>query len=804
MKLVIVESPTKAKTLTPILGKAYKVKASMGHIRDLPKKGFGVDVDNNFKPEYDIPEKAVKTIAELKKYAENAESVILATDPDREGEAIAWHLKQILEGKVSDVPTPVVKKPRGRRLSKEAKAAKAKKEAKALEKKAKVPAVDTFTEDDNDPKYSRVVFHELTKTAIEEAFAHPGKLDLNLVDAQQARRVLDRLVGYKLSPLLWKKVMFGLSAGRVQSVAVRLVVERERERMAFKPEEYWSIVGNFENNKNLKISADLLEKKGKKLEITSETQAKKIETALEDDIFKISEIKKSERQRKPYAPVKTSTLQQMGSNVFGYTAKRTMIAAQRLFENGFITYHRTDSLNLSPQFVESARTFIGQKFGKQFLPDEGIYYKTNSKNAQEAHEAIRPTDIKNIPGKFDMGKLGEEEVKVYSLIWKRSLECQMLPAIYDQTSVQIDSEKGYGFKANGSVIKFAGWLAVSELLGLNTDEEDISILADFKENEVLNLQNLKMDQHFTQPPARYSDATLIKTLEELGIGRPSTYAPTISTIQTRGYVIKEGKYFIPADVAFVVTDLLVNNFPDIVDLQFTAEIEKEFDEIAEGTRKWVPVIREFYLPFAKIVEDRDKNLQKSDVTLLGESSESCPDCGRPLVYKLGKYGKFLSCSGFPDCTYAKPIMEIIHDGENGSQHTTGGQMSFGKCPNCEDGILIMKQGPYGKFIGCSNYPKCKTIQKYLEKVGVKCPKCEIGDVVVKKAKRGVFYGCSRYPECDYSTWKKPVVPGSPEAVAEVSAGTVTKENGTEVNTKEVKQKTKMELLNEELFSIASD
>ena len=699
MKLVIVESPTKAKTLAGILGKDFEIKASMGHIRDLPKKGLGVDVDKNFEPAYEVPEKSKKVLTDLKKSAKDSNEIILATDPDREGEAIAWHLSSLLASK-------------------------------------KV-------------KFERVVFHELTKSAIEEAFTHPRTLDINLVDAQQARRILDRLVGYKLSPLLWKKVRYGLSAGRVQSVAVRLIVERERERQQFKPEEYWSIYGDFENDAKKQLKAELVEKNSKKLEITSGDQAKKLEDKLKIDSFKISEIKKTERQRKPYAPFKTSTLQQSASNVFGFTAKRTMSSAQKLFEHGYITYHRTDSLNLSPQFVNVARDYIAKEMRAEYLPEKGVFYKTNAKNAQEAHEAIRPTNLFLEPAHLSK-KLSADDVKIYSLIWKRSLECQMLPAVYDQTTITIGSTGGYLFRATGSIIKFDGWLYVGKHMAIEEDPETLNELPDFVENEAVTLNKLTSEQHFTQPPARYSDATLIKALEELEIGRPSTYAPTITTIQSRGYVVKESKYFVPTDVAYVVTDLLVEHFPDVIDYKFTAQVENSLDAIANGEKKWVPVIREFYTPFEKEVKEKDKVLQKHDITNLGESGEKCPECGKVLIYKLGKYGKFLSCSGYPDCAYARPIEET-KNGEEVPQ-------DYGKCPNCETGVFVLRQGKFGKFLACSNYPKCKTTQKYLEKIDMKCPKCADGDVIIKKAKGRTFYGCSRYPQCDYSSWKNPLKP----------------------------------------------
>lgn len=765
MKLVVVESPTKAKTLSKLLGKDYQIKASMGHIRDLPKKGLGVDVDHDFEPEYVIPEKSKKVLADLRAGLKNADSVILATDPDREGEAIAWHLEQILSGEAKEVIDTPKKKGRSKKAGAKGKAGKTgsdkteggktektENETKDETKEEINEPVETIAFDVDKSKFQRVVFHELTKAAVEEAFSHPTTLDLDLVDAQQARRVLDRLVGYKLSPLLWKKVRYGLSAGRVQSVAVRLVVERERERQLFKSEEYWSIEGEFKNGSDDILKAELIEKNEKKLEIKSLDEAKNIENDLKNDSFEVVSIKISERQRKPYAPFKTSTLQQAASNVFGFTAKRTMNAAQKLFEQGFITYHRTDSLNLSPAFVGGARSYIEAKMGKKYLPENFVFYKTNAKSAQEAHEAIRPTNLNNEPSFIESHvksqRMADDEVKIYSLIWKRAVECQMLPAVYDQTVIDIGSKKGYMFRANGSVIKFDGWLYVEKYLGIEEDPESLNELPKLKEGESVKLLKLNSEQHFTQPPARYSDATLIKTLEDLEIGRPSTYAPTITTIQTRGYVVKDGKYFVPTDVAYVVNDLLVKYFSHVVDYEFTAEVEKDLDKIAEGQKEWVPVIRQFYTPFEKTVKEKDKELNKMDITNLGESAETCPECGKPLIFKLGKYGKFLSCSGFPVCNYAKPVEDPNANG--------GVKQDFGKCPNCEDGIFILKQGKFGKFLACSNYPKCKTTQTYLEKIGMKCPKCLDGEVIIKKTKGRVFYGCSKYPECNYSSWKNPL------------------------------------------------
>ncbi|MFC1700287.1 type I DNA topoisomerase [Patescibacteria group bacterium] len=706
MKLVIVESPTKAKTLSKILPKDYTIEASNGHVRDLPKSGLGVDPENNFKIEYEVPTKAKKVISKLKKSLKETDEIILATDPDREGEAIAWHLKYLLTPK------------KGKEIV-----------------------------------FKRAVFHELTQSAIEHAFEKTGEIDEDLVEAQKARRVLDRLVGYKLSPLLWKKVRYGLSAGRVQSVAVRLVVEKEKDRKKFNPEEYWSIVGRFISKDKSEFSAELARREGKPLEVKSKEDVKKIEVELKGESFKINLIKKSERKRKPYAPLKTSTLQQSMANVFGFSAKKTMRAAQGLFEKGYITYHRTDSISLSSSFIGTVRDLVGQEFGKNYLPPKRITYKTKSKSAQEAHEAIRPTELRRLP-KGGKDGLKPDEFKTYSMIWKRAVESQMKPVVYDQTTIEIlSSDKKYLFRVTGSIVKFPGWYKVGEFLGItesngNGDENGNAFgkfgeLPKVSEGDTVTLKGITSEQHFTQPPARYTDASLIKKLEELGIGRPSTYAPTLSTIQSRGYVLKEGRSFEPTDVAFVVIDLLLEHFPKILDYNFTADMEENLDEVAEGKQEWVPLIREFYGPFEKLLEKKEKELHKADVTTLEKTDEKCPDCGKNLNVKLGKYGKFLSCSDYPECKFAKPLEED----ENGD---------FGPCPECEDGVMKLRRGKFGKFLACTNYPKCKTTQPYLDKIGMECPKCEKGDVVVKKAKKRTFYGCSRYPDCDYSSWKNPM------------------------------------------------
>lgn len=728
MDLVIVESPTKAKTLGKFLGKKFKVTASMGHVRDLPTKELGID-ETTFEPSYVISPKAKKTAAELKKEAKTADKIYLATDPDREGEAIAWHVLNIL------------------------------------------------TEKKKEPAYSRVVFHEITKDAVEESFEHPRLLDKNLIDAQQARRVLDRIVGYKLSPLLWKKVRYGLSAGRVQSVAVRLIVDREEERKNFNPQEYWSLDADFTTSKKENFTAFLSEILGKKPAISSQKEMDQLivelkgvsQGATSPQNFAIEKVEKSEKKRNPYPPFTTSTLQQAASNRFGFAAKRTMSAAQKLFEEGHITYHRTDSLNLAEVFVKQARSFAQSEYGKDFVPETPNTYKTRSRNAQEAHEAIRPTDLKLDPKTLEATA---DEQKVYELIWQRALGSQMTPALFDMTSIVVTTpDAKYKFKANGSKLKFEGWLKV---YGRSVEDEENGSsqnggkseevnLPDVKEGESVKLEELKPEQHFTEPPARYTEASLIKALEEFGIGRPSTYAPTISTIQDRGYIVKENKQFVPMDVAVVVTHMLVEHFPEIVDYQFTANMEEELDKIAEGAEEWKPLIKNFYEPFVKDIKDKEEELSKKDMTVLAQSDEKCPECGKNLVVKLGKYGRFLSCSGFPECKYAAPVVNPNGGAGGGTAGDPANtvelvvdEAQLGKCEKCEDGLLTVKEGRFGKFIACTNYPKCKFTKPYLDKIGMKCPDCKDGEVIVKKGKfNKVFYGCSNYPKCKFVSNKDP-------------------------------------------------
>ncbi len=706
--LVIVESPTKARTISRFLGKDYAVEASFGHVRDLPKSKMGVDVEHNFEPTYVIPAKAKKVISDLKEKAAKASEIILATDEDREGEAIAWHLVSALKLKESDA--------------------------------------------------KRIVFHEITKSAIEDALKNPRSLDKHLIDAQQARRILDRLVGYELSPFLWKKVRFGLSAGRVQSVAVRLVVEREREIEKFVKEEYWTIEADLEKDKiNFVAKLNKIEDKAlEKFDIKNEAQAKEIEADLAGATYTVTEITKKEVNRNPAAPFTTSTLQQEAARKFGMSAKQTMVIAQQLYEGinigegghtGLITYMRTDSVNLAEQALKQAAEVIHKRFGKEYYNGEPRRYSTKSKNAQEAHEAIRPTDLTLHPDEIKQ-YLDRGQARLYDLIWKRTVASQMAQAVFDQTAVDIAAPgktKTYNFRANGQVVKFEGFIkAYTE--GRDEDEQEIEgQLPDLEKNEKLNLRELKLLQHFTEPPPRYTDATLIKALEAHGIGRPSTYAPTLSTIQDRDYVEKIDKKYKPTEIGTLVNDLLVEHFPEVVDINFTAKMEDELDEIANGGMEWQPVIRGFYEPFKTHLDVKNAEVEKQ----VEISDVPCPHCGKPMIIKFGRFGKFLACPEGEKITKPMPEEEAkIKELEE----KTKGEL----CPICS-GPMKVHRGRFGFFLGCARYPECKGIKKIQNKIGFKCPNCGIGDVVEKKARgRGQpFYACSRYPDCEFIINKKP-------------------------------------------------
>lgn len=645
MNLVIVESPTKSRTIQNFLGKNYKVLSSFGHVRDLPKREFGVDVEHNFQPKYIVPIKARKIISELKKESAKVDYIILATDSDREGESISWHLKEALKLK--------------------------------------------------NPK--RIVFHEITEQALKEALENPRKINMNLVDAQQARRILDRIVGYKLSPFLWKKVAKGLSAGRVQSVAVRLVVEREREIEKFVSQEYWQIAAllskqDKRNDNQNEFEARLIKKDGKtidKLEIKNKKDANEFLKDLEDAEYKIEKIEQRGTKKNPLPPFTTSTLQQTAWQKFHFPAKMTMSLAQKLYEEGYITYHRTDSLNLSQMSLQEAREFIVKSFGSNYSMTKK--YKAKG-NAQEAHEAIRPTKANKYPEHIK-NALDSARYKLYALIWQRFIASQMASAVFYSTSVQIKADK-YTFLFTGQTLKFDGFLRVYPMKFSEID------LPELQENEILELVTLNSTQHFTEPPARYHEASLIKALEKYGIGRPSTYAPTLATIQERNYIEKnDQKSFIPTEMGIIVNDILVKNFPEIVDIEFTAKMEKELDEVAEGKDSWQKTCKDFYGPFAKNLNEKYQDVQKENLDI--ETDKICPKCGKPMVEKLGRFGRFYACTGFPECKHTESLES--------------------------------------------------------EKLGVKCPKCGAGELIQKKSKRGkIFYGCDAYPACDFAKWDKPI------------------------------------------------
>jgi DNA topoisomerase I len=700
--LVIVESPTKAKIISKFLSKDYKLESSFGHIRDLPAKELGVDVDHDFIPTYAVPSKSRKRVTELKKLAKAAENIYYATDEDREGEAISWHLAQIFK-------TPI-------------------------------------------EKTKRITFHEITEEAIKESLKNPRTIDMDMVDAQQARRVLDRLVGYKLSPLLWSKVARGLSAGRVQSVAVRLIVEKEREIQAFKIDEYWEVFGDFKSKKDA-FTAQLKKVDGKsltKLAIKSEKDAKELKTSLEKAKYHIESVKSRKTKKNPLPPFTTSTLQQAANGRLGYSAKQTMMLAQRLYEGtelkgestGLITYMRTDSLNLSKKFIAESADYIKKEIGDNYA--ETRYFKTKSKGAQEAHEAIRPTSAMRTPESVK-SQLDPRQYKLYELIWQRAVASQMAPAQLEATSIDIEDEKNkYTFRVNGQVIKFDGYLKVYDT---NTKEE---ILPELIEQEKVDCTKVNPEQKFTKPPARYSDATLVKIMESKGIGRPSTYAPTIATVIARNYVERlEDKRLKPTDIAMVVTDLLVEHFDQVVDYNFTAEMEDNLDKIADGKINWQKSIADFYKPFIKNIEVKNKELDKKAITE-ESTDEKCEKCKSEMIIKVGRYGKFLACSNYPECKNTKKI-----NSKGEIEEKKEPELLEEKCPEC-DAHLVLRNGRFGEFKGCSAYPKCKYIKKEAQDdLNLECPKCKKGKIVTKRSRRGVFYACDQYPDCECAFWAKP-------------------------------------------------
>ena len=778
---MIVESPAKAKTIQKYLGTGYEVEASLGHIKDLPKKSLGVDLENDFSTEYEVIPGKEKVIARLKKLAKGADTIYLAPDPDREGEAIAAHLAEELGGERVD----------GKKTKK------------------------------SSANIRRVTFNEITKKAVQDAFQQPRDIDRNLVDAQQTRRVLDRLVGYQVSPLLWDKVRRGLSAGRVQTVALRLIVEREREIKAFVKEEYWTIAAHLMGAKPPQFVANFIGVGEEKTPIPSGEKADKLRAALEKADWSVRSVDKRERRRNAAAPFTTSKLQQDASRKLRFSVKRAMMIAQRLYEGvdlgdegtvGLITYMRTDSTRVSNDAIAEVRELIAKEYGPEFRPETPNFFKSK-KDTQDAHEAIRPTSAARHPDAIKK-YLQEDEYKVYKLIWQRFVASQMNPAVFDQTTVDIDAVNAgvtYRFRVTGSVLKFEGFLKVYEESKDAKDEEDEALrhkLPVLSEGQKLTLKSLDTEQHFTEPPPRYNEASLVKELEERGIGRPSTYAAIISTIQERQYVQKTGGKFIPTEIGFVVTDLLVENFKDIFDPQYTARLEEELDEIEDGKERWTDALGDFYKKFERELQYAEKHMEnvkrmekptdekcercgsplvikwgkhgsffacsaydKTDpnsCTFTKENpidlpdldtadvqettqEEYCENCGRPMVLKRGRFGQFMACTGYPDCKttrrldQAKKIPDIPLDE---------------KCPQCGRGLLL-RHGRYGEFVSCSGYPECKWVKQNF--IGVKCPQCADGELVEKKARRGnIFYGCSNYPKCDFTSAFKPLAEKCPD------------------------------------------
>ncbi len=771
--LVIVESPAKAKTINKYLGRNYVVKASLGHIKDLPKRDLAVDVENGFRPRYEVIEGKKKLIQELKDAAKKVDDIYLAADPDREGEAICWHLQEEL--------TP-------------------KKGSK-----------------DGDPRIFRVMFNEITKSSIQKAFEKPALVNVNLVDAQQARRVLDRLVGYKISPLLWDKVRRGLSAGRVQTVAVRVIVDREREIRAFVKQEYWTLDAGLNAKKPPAFDARLFRKGDESPEIPDEASANAILADLEGAGFTVRSVAVKEKRRNPVAPFITSTLQQDSARKLRFSVKRTMMLAQQLYEGvelgkeglvGLITYMRTDSTRVGEEALTEVRGFIESRYGAEYLPGSANVYKSK-KEAQDAHEAIRPTSALHTPD--DVAPyLAEDQLKLYRLIWMRFIASQMNPALFDQTTIDTvavgKSAVEYIFRATGSVLKFDGFLKVYEEGKDQKDEDDEELkhkLPRVTEGEELKLRALKPEQHFTEPPPRYTEATLVKKLEADGVGRPSTYASILSTIQEREYVTKEGGKFRPTELGMVVTDLLLESFNDIFDVRYTARMEEELDEIEEGKLDWRDAMGEFYERFTKDLENAETNM--TNIKRMEKPTDlTCDKCGKPLVIKWGKHGSFLACTGYPECTYTRELTvdlpdvdgaDLAEQGDEEYCQNCGRPMvlkkgRFGtffacsgypdckttkqiggsqkkpdvildeKCPQCGNN-LVQKYGRFGEFTACSNYPACKFVKQ--KTIGVKCPECSEGEVVERRSKRGkVFYGCSRYPDCNFVAWSRPVAERCPD------------------------------------------
>jgi DNA topoisomerase-1 len=790
--LVIVESPAKAKTIQKYLGKGFTVEASLGHVKDLPKSTLGVDTSKEFETDYVVIPGKEKVLAKLKKLAGPMDAIYLAPDPDREGEAIAAHLAFELGGNGHG--------------------------KKAKKKKKEDP--------DGPPRIQRVTFNEITKRAVQAAFEHPRAIDQNLVDAQQARRVLDRLVGYQVSPLLWDKVRRGLSAGRVQTVALRLIVEREREIKAFEKKEYWTIDAHLAASKPPAFDARFVGKGEEKIEVTNGEDAEKIRAAIEHADWLVRSVDKKERRRNAAPPFTTSKLQQDSSRKLRFSVKRTMMIAQRLYEGvelgeeglvGLITYMRTDSTRVAPEAIQEVREYVGKEYGAAYLPETPNTYK-EKKEAQAAHEAIRPTSAMRHP---DLVKqyLKEDEFKVYKLIWQRFVASQIMPAVFDQTTVDIDAKSkngdAYWFRVTGSVMKFDGFLRVYEESKEGKDEEDEELkhkLPALEAGQKLTLKELKPEQHFTEPPPRYNEASLVKELEERGIGRPSTYSAILSTIQERQYVQKLGGKFTPTEIGLVVTDLLVENFRDIFDVAYTAGLEEKLDDIEEGKEKWTDTLAEFYKKFTKDLKYAEKHMENIK-RMEKPTDEKCEKCGAPLVIKWGRHGSFYACSTYDKedpntCTFTKENPINLPDLDSADvQETT--QEEY--CENCGR-VMVLKRGRFGQFMACTGYPDCKTTRrldqgkkvpdipidelcpkcnrnmmirhgrfgeftacsgypecKYVKQnyIGVKCPECKEGDLVEKRARKGnTFYGCGTYPKCKFTSAHRPIAEKCPSCGSE--------------------------------------
>lgn len=712
--------------------------ASYGHVRDLVPKEGAVDPENNFQMKYQAIEKNIKHVDAIRKAIKKADALYLATDPDREGEAISWHLKELLE------------------------------EENLLK----------------DKLVHRVVFYEITKSAVNEAVDNPRELSPDLINAQQARRALDYLVGFNLSPLLWKKIRRGLSAGRVQSPALRLIVEREIEIRKFKPREYWSIEADLKKSKS-RFAAKLNALKGEKVKqftITNKKDAEAARKSLLKDAngaLTVADIKKKQRRRNPSAPFTTSTLQQEAVRKLGFSASRTMRVAQQLYEGvdigagavGLITYMRTDSVTLAQEAMDEIRDLIVKRYGKDNLPPKPHVYKTKSKNAQEAHEAIRPTSAANIPDDIKQ-HLSPEQYKLYDLIWKRTVACQMVHATLDTVAVDLEASKGNVFRANGSHVKHAGYMSVyQEGKDETNGDEDEKLLPALEVGEKVKLEEIRAAQHFTEPPPRYTEASLVKSLEEYGIGRPSTYASIISTLQAREYVEMDKRRFIPTDVGEVVNKFLTSYFTKYVDYEFTAGLEDTLDEVSRGEKEWVPVMDEFWAPFKKLVDKTETDVSRKDVTS-EEMDEECPKCGNKLEIKLGRRGKFVGCTNYPDCDYTRNY---------GNGEDSEPEILDRKCPKCNSDLVI-KMGRYGKFIGCSGYPNCRHIEPLNKPAdtGVECPECKQGTILERRSRRGkIFYSCARYPDCKYAIWNEPIAKACPQCNWPITMIKTTKRRGTE-------------------------